>query len=138
MSEDGLTGDGHERLGHTRPETRTGAGRDDDDADATGSGPFVFEAREWQAGNRAVYRRNPAYRPRPEPADGLAGGKVVKVERLEWLSMPDAATAAAAGATGTGTPGLEAIQRATVRWSWMRLSGLPIWSSMPASRKART
>ena len=68
--------------------------------DATGSGPFVFEAREWQAGNRAVYRRNPAYRPRPEPADGLAGGKRVLVERLEWLSMPDAATAAAALQSG--------------------------------------
>ncbi|MBL6077130.1 ABC transporter substrate-binding protein [Belnapia sp. T18] len=68
--------------------------------DATGSGPFIFEPREWQSGNRAVYRRNPAYRPRPEPADGLAGGKVVKVERLEWLSMPDAATAAAALQSG--------------------------------------
>ncbi|WP_043339862.1 ABC transporter substrate-binding protein [Belnapia moabensis] len=68
--------------------------------DATGSGPFVFEPREWQSGNRAVYRRNPGYRPRPEPADGLAGGKRVLVERLEWLSMPDAATAAAALQSG--------------------------------------
>jgi peptide/nickel transport system substrate-binding protein len=68
--------------------------------DATGSGPFVFEAREWQAGNRAVYRRNPAYRPRPEPADGLAGGKRVLVDRLEWLAMPDPATAAAALQSG--------------------------------------
>ncbi|NOG69412.1 ABC transporter substrate-binding protein [Roseicella sp. DB1501] len=68
--------------------------------DATGSGPFIFEAKEWRAGDRAVYRRNPAYRPRPEPPDGLAGGKVVKVERLEWLSMPDAATAAAALQSG--------------------------------------
>ena len=64
--------------------------------DATGSGPFIFQANEWRAGDRAVYRRNPAYRPRPEPADGLAGGKVVKIDRLEWLSMPDPATAAAA------------------------------------------
>jgi peptide/nickel transport system substrate-binding protein len=68
--------------------------------DATGSGPFVFEAREWQAGNRAVYRRNPTYRPRPEPADGLAGGKRVLVDRLEWLAMPDPATAAAALQSG--------------------------------------
>lgn len=64
--------------------------------DATGSGPFIFRANEWQAGNRAVYVRNPAYRPRPEPADGLAGGKVVQVERVEWLAMADPATAAAA------------------------------------------
>lgn len=68
--------------------------------DATGSGPFIFKADEWQAGQRAVYVRNPAYRPRAEEADGLAGGKVVKLERIEWLSMPDAATAAAALQTG--------------------------------------
>ncbi|MGK7861847.1 ABC transporter substrate-binding protein [Falsiroseomonas sp. E2-1-a4] len=64
--------------------------------EATGSGPFIFQANEWQAGNRAVYLRNPAYRPRPEPADGLAGGKVVNIDRLEWVAMPDPATAAAA------------------------------------------
>jgi peptide/nickel transport system substrate-binding protein len=68
--------------------------------DATGSGPFIFKADEWQAGQRAVYLRNPAYRPRAEEPDGLAGGKVVKLERIEWLSMPDAATAAAALQTG--------------------------------------
>ncbi|MDO9711528.1 ABC transporter substrate-binding protein [Paracraurococcus lichenis] len=64
--------------------------------DATGSGPFIFRAAEWRAGDRAVYLRNPAYRPRPEAPDGLAGGKVVKIDRLEWLAMPDAATAGAA------------------------------------------
>jgi peptide/nickel transport system substrate-binding protein len=68
--------------------------------EATGSGPFVFQAGQWRAGDRAVYHRNPAYRPRPEPADGLAGGKVVGVDRLEWLAMPDAATAAAALQSG--------------------------------------
>jgi peptide/nickel transport system substrate-binding protein len=68
--------------------------------DATGSGPFVFAADEWRAGDRAVYRRNPAYRPRDEPQDGLAGGKVVKIDRLEWLSIPDASTAAAALRSG--------------------------------------
>jgi peptide/nickel transport system substrate-binding protein len=68
--------------------------------DATGSGPFIFRANEWQAGNRAVYVRNPNYRPRPEAPDGLAGGKVAKVERIEWVAMPDAATAAAALQTG--------------------------------------
>jgi peptide/nickel transport system substrate-binding protein len=68
--------------------------------DATGSGPFIFEPSEWRAGDRAVYRRNPAYLPRPEPQDGLAGGKVVKVDRLEWLSIPDASTAVAALRSG--------------------------------------
>jgi peptide/nickel transport system substrate-binding protein len=64
--------------------------------DATGSGPFIFEAKDWRPGDRAVYRRNPAYVPRAEPQDGLAGGKVAKVDRIEWLSIPDPATAAAA------------------------------------------
>ncbi|RKK03763.1 ABC transporter substrate-binding protein [Pseudoroseomonas wenyumeiae] len=64
--------------------------------DPTGSGPFTFSTSDWRAGDRAIYRRNPAYRPRNEPADGLAGGKVVQVETVEWLAMPDPATAAAA------------------------------------------
>ena len=68
--------------------------------DATGSGPYIFNADEWQAGHRATYRRNPAYQPRAEAPDGLAGGKVAVVDRIEWLSMPDAATAAAALQTG--------------------------------------
>lgn len=64
--------------------------------DAIGSGPFVFDAAAWRVGDRAVYRRNPGYRPRAEAADGLAGGKVVKIDTLEWRTINDAATAAAA------------------------------------------
>jgi peptide/nickel transport system substrate-binding protein len=81
-----------ERLANTPPTTAI--------TDATGSGPFIFVASEWQVGHRAVYRRNPDYHPRPEKPDGLAGGKVAMVDRIEWLSMPDAATAAAALQTG--------------------------------------
>jgi peptide/nickel transport system substrate-binding protein len=68
--------------------------------DATGSGPFIFEPSDWRPGDRAIYRRNPAYVPRTEPQDGLAGGKVAKIDRLEWLSIPDPATAAAALGNG--------------------------------------
>jgi len=64
--------------------------------DATGSGPFIFQPDQWRAGERAVYTRNAAYVPRTEPADGLAGGKQPLLERIEWLSLPDPATAAAA------------------------------------------
>ena len=64
--------------------------------DTVGSGPFIFDASQWQVGHRAVYRRNPLYQPRAEPPDGLAGGKVAKVDRIEWLSMPDSSTASAA------------------------------------------
>jgi peptide/nickel transport system substrate-binding protein len=81
-----------ERLADTPPGTAI--------TDATGSGPWIFNKEEWQPGYRATYRRNPAYQPRPEPPDGLAGGKVAKFERIEWYAMPDGATAAAALRTG--------------------------------------
>lgn len=68
--------------------------------DPTGSGPFIFRQQEYLPGERAVYLRNPAYRPRPEPADGLAGGKVALLERIEWLGINDPATAAAALQSG--------------------------------------
>jgi peptide/nickel transport system substrate-binding protein len=64
--------------------------------DATGSGPFIFKKDEWQPGNKAVYVRNPYYVPRKEPPDYLSGGKVAKVDRVEWLYMPDNNTALAA------------------------------------------
>jgi peptide/nickel transport system substrate-binding protein len=57
--------------------------------DFTGSGPFVFKADEWRPGDKAVYVKFDKYKPRPEPPSGLAGGKVVKVDRVEWLAMPD-------------------------------------------------
>jgi peptide/nickel transport system substrate-binding protein len=58
-------------------------------SDFTGSGPFVFKQDEWKPGDKAVYVRFDKYKPRPEPASGLAGGKVVKVDRVEWLAMSD-------------------------------------------------
>jgi peptide/nickel transport system substrate-binding protein len=64
--------------------------------DATGSGPFIFQPRERVAGARSVYLRNPHYVPRDEPASGIAGGKRVGVDRLEWIVLPDAGSAASA------------------------------------------
>jgi len=61
-----------------------------------GSGPFLFVKEEWVPGNKVVYAKNPKYVPRDEPADGLAGGKVVKIDRVEWTYIPDGNTAAAA------------------------------------------
>ena len=65
-----------------------------------GSGPFIFEKDEWVPGSKVVYLRNPAYVPRPEPPSFASGGKRVHVERVEWLYIPDPATAQAALAAG--------------------------------------
>jgi peptide/nickel transport system substrate-binding protein len=58
-------------------------------SDFTGSGPFVFKRDEWKPGDKAVYVKFDHYKPRPEPASGLAGGKVAKVDRIEWLAISD-------------------------------------------------
>ena len=65
-------------------------------AEVVGSGPFTFRREDWRAGDRVVFGRNPRYRPRPEPADGLAGGKVVHFDRAEFVSIPDHSTKVAA------------------------------------------
>ena len=65
-----------------------------------GSGPFKFVEAEYRDGVRVVYERNPDYVPRSEPASGIAGGKVVKLDRVIWDIMPDAQTAASALQTG--------------------------------------
>ena len=54
-----------------------------------GSGPFIYVNAESKPGEKHVYVRNAKYKPRAEPASGLAGGKVVKVERVEFVDMPD-------------------------------------------------
>jgi peptide/nickel transport system substrate-binding protein len=61
-----------------------------------GSGPFRFVKEEWVPGNKVVYVKNTDYVPRKEVPSWAAGGKVVKVDRVEWIYIPDSATAAAA------------------------------------------
>ncbi|WP_395711138.1 ABC transporter substrate-binding protein [Reyranella sp.] len=62
-------------------------------ADTTGSGPFIFKKDEWKPGEKVVYVRNPDYKPRSELPSSLAGGKVAKLDRVEWISIPDGQTA---------------------------------------------
>ncbi|SHH19653.1 ABC transporter substrate-binding protein [Pollutimonas bauzanensis] len=61
-----------------------------------GSGPFIFKADEWTPGNKAVYVKFKEYKPRDEPPSGMAGGKVAKVDRVEWLALADQQTAVSA------------------------------------------
>ncbi|WP_207540739.1 ABC transporter substrate-binding protein [Sabulicella rubraurantiaca] len=68
--------------------------------DTTGSGPFRFVASEHRSGAQVVYERFAGYVPRSEPASGLAGGKVAKVDRVEWMEIADTQTAANALISG--------------------------------------
>src|ERR1700723_19001 len=58
-----------------------------------GSGPFKFIKAEFQPGVKVVYEKNTDYVPRREPPSWTSGGKVVKVDRVEWITMADAQTA---------------------------------------------
>ena len=64
--------------------------------DTIGSGPFRFVRDAYVPGSKAVYEKNPAYVPRAEPASGYAGGRVPKVDRVEWTFLPDSNSAVAA------------------------------------------
>ena len=61
--------------------------------DYTGSGPFIFKKDEWKPGEKVVYVKNTKYKPRAEPPSMLAGGKVVKIDRVEWIAVTDPLTA---------------------------------------------
>jgi peptide/nickel transport system substrate-binding protein len=61
-----------------------------------GSGPMRFVRNEWVPGGKAVFEKFADYVPRQEPHSWLAGGKQMLVDRIEWIVMPDQATAAAA------------------------------------------
>jgi peptide/nickel transport system substrate-binding protein len=62
--------------------------------DIVGSGPFKFVKEEFQPGIKAVYVKNEAYVPRNEPASNTAGGKLVKVDRVDFVWIPDPSTVA--------------------------------------------
>lgn len=57
-----------------------------------GSGPFKFVTAEFKPGVKAVYEKNKDYVPRKGPPSWGAGGKVVNVDRVEWVAMPDSMT----------------------------------------------
>jgi peptide/nickel transport system substrate-binding protein len=61
-----------------------------------GSGPMRFVRNEWVPGAKAVFEKFAGYVPRQEPPSWLAGGKNIVVDRIEWITIPDPSTAAAA------------------------------------------
>ena len=70
-----------------------------------GSGPFRFVPAERVPGAKVVYEKFAGYVPRQGGGAGFtAGPKQALVDRVEWLTMPEAATAAAA------------LQRGEVDW----------------------
>lgn len=64
--------------------------------EVVGSGPFMFKRDEWVPGSKTVYVKFNDYVPRKEPASGHAGGKVVKVDRVEFIWLADPQTAQSA------------------------------------------
>src|SRR5262245_39845173 len=64
--------------------------------ESIGSGPFKMVKEEWVPGNKVVFVKNTDYQPRKEAPSWASGGKIVKVDRVEWVYIPDSATAAAA------------------------------------------
>lgn len=69
------------RVAETDPNTQI--------SDFTGSGPFIFKKDEWKPGDKAVYVKFDKYKPRTEAPSGTTGGKVVKVDRVEWRAISD-------------------------------------------------
>lgn len=61
-----------------------------------GSGPYRFVASEFVTGSRVVYEKFDGYVPRQEAPDFATGAKIAHFPRIEWIVMPDPATAAAA------------------------------------------
>jgi peptide/nickel transport system substrate-binding protein len=81
-----------ERIANTDPNTQI--------TEVIGSGPFRFVKEEFVPGSMVVYEKFQGYVPRKEPASKAAGGKVVKIDRVESVYLPDAAVATAALAKG--------------------------------------
>ncbi len=69
-------------------------------SEMVGSGPYRFLANERVPGAKAVYTRFADYVPRSGTASFMAGPKLAKLDRVEWLTMTD--PTAASGALRSG------------------------------------
>ncbi len=68
--------------------------------EVVGSGPYRFLANERVDGARVFYERFAQYVPREGRPEFTSGPKVAHFDRLEWVILPDHATAASALRTG--------------------------------------
>ena len=84
-----------------------------------GSGPFRFLRHEWVPGSKAAYARWEKYLPIEGAPDFTSGGKIAHFDRVEWIVLPDPATAAAA------------LQQGVVDWVQ-----LPLLDLLPVLRDA--
>jgi peptide/nickel transport system substrate-binding protein len=64
--------------------------------EAVGSGPWRFMDKQWVPGQNAIYERFAAYKPREEAPSWAAGGKVARIDRIEWLPLTEAPAAVGA------------------------------------------
>jgi peptide/nickel transport system substrate-binding protein len=83
-----------------------------------GSGPYRFLPSERVSGARNVYAKFDGYAPREGVASFCAGPRIANFDRVEWLTMPDPATQAAA------------LQRGEVDWVEQ-----PVMDLVPSLRK---
>ena len=65
-----------------------------------GSGPFRFVAGEFSLNSFAALARFQEYLPRDERPNGASGGRVAKVDRVEWRVLPEPSTQVNALLTG--------------------------------------
>ena len=75
------------------PERIANTPADEQISEYVGSGPFIFDAENWKPGDRAIFLKNTKYKPRSEAPSWASGGKVVHVDRVEWISIKDHQTA---------------------------------------------
>lgn len=64
--------------------------------EAIGSGPWRFMDKQWVPGQNAIYERFAKYKPREEAPSWAAGGKVAKIDRIEWLPLTEVSAAVGA------------------------------------------
>lgn len=82
-----------ERLASMPPTTQV--------TEMVGSGPYRFVANERVPGARAVYQKFDRYVPRDSGTAAFTSGpKIAHFDRIEWVTIPDAGTAAAALQSG--------------------------------------